>query len=139
MKLEPSLEELLQIDEIISSFSEEELLEMGHRLNRFEWPDALGSAPEGFEEMIPGLKLFHIDPWARAIELHTSKKARLRYVHTRELGRSEEQFEDWWQSEMFQMMENMDGRPRCHGAPGRIATILSIAAMAISLAAIAMR
>ena len=109
MKLEPSLEELLQIDEIISSFSEEELLEMGHRLNRFEWPDALGSAPEGFEEMIPGLKLFHIDPWAMAIELHTSKKARLRYVHTRELGRSEEQFEDWWQSEMFQMMENIQG------------------------------
>lgn len=107
MKLEHSLEELLQIDEIISSFSEEELLEMGRRLNRYEWPEELGSAPEGFEGMCLEVKRFCIEPWADAIDLHTSKKARLRYRHIHELGNSEEQFEDWWQSEIYTMLENI--------------------------------
>lgn len=143
MKKITTAEELVQMEGILSELPYEKLLEIWSRMRIWLWPEELGTAPEGFCEMGPDEKLYHIHPWMELIEGMTSRKSRMRYLHIHELGRSEEQFEDWWQSEMYTMLENMENRPQRHGEPGRSASmaeiIISIAAMAISLAVTAMR
>ena len=99
--------ELVEMSLLLDRLSNEELLDVRYRLRSIEWPEELGSAPEGFKEMGPEEKVYHTQPWTDLIDCKISRKSLARYIHTHELGESEEQFEDWWQSEIYTMLENI--------------------------------
>lgn len=73
-------------------------LEVYDRLNCREWPAVLGKPPEGFETMNVEQKLAEVEPIMQQIEMEIGKKAVLRYHQKHNLGRTDQQFEDWWDS-----------------------------------------
>lgn len=102
--------------EKIKALSNQDLIEIHDTLNCWKWDDRLGKKPEDWDTM-PHFKNsfcvlnFHkiskkaktkhniIKPLMECIELTIPQKAILRYHHLHNLGRTEQQFEDWWQSE----------------------------------------
>lgn len=102
-----TIEDILHASTIVRSIPRRDLTRILYELNSWNWPEELGEAPEGWESMTIDEKADH--PKFRAIcselENEVSEKAFLRYHHTNNLGRSEEEFEDWWQSEIYDALK----------------------------------
>ena len=96
-----------EANDLITNAPRELLLEIHHRLNSWEWHPALGEAPEGWDDMSWKEKLPHVEYWMVRIEAVCSQKEILRYHHIHNLGKTPEQFEDWWDS--FVLREILDG------------------------------
>lgn len=95
-------EHLFEAMDIIDSIPRAELPRVLDEANNWKWPEEFGAAPENWDSMSEIEK--HNDPMFRALfhELsgEVSRKAQLRYHHTHCLGRTEAEFEDWWESEI---------------------------------------
>ena len=113
--------------------------EIYDRLNSWEWHPALGEAPEGWDGMTWQEKRPYIQEWMGHIKSKCSEKELLRYHHIHNLNRSEQQFDDWWDSYVLDgIIEELHERPIMYNpAPATLA--LSFVATLISLIAIVMQ
>lgn len=66
-----------------------------YSINEWNWPDELGTAPEGFAK---GKSFEEAKFIMEVIEIKCDKKAMARYEHIMLNGESEQYFEDWWDS-----------------------------------------
>jgi len=82
-------------------------LEVQYTINRWEWHEALGPKPEGWERMSHKEKSKIIRPIRHSILMDVGEKATLRYLHKRQFGATDQQFNDWWDSrrEIERMLE----------------------------------
>ena len=131
------LEHLLEAEELIESIPREKYPEIWDKLNCYEWHPALGNAPQGWDSMTRDEKMPYIETWNAVLDC--SEKEKLRFHHIHNLGRTEQQFEDWWDSKVFQdiMEEIRDCLFVRISEP--VLYIIGILAIAISLIAIIMR
>lgn len=82
----------------ICKLPHEDICRIGHLLNQYEWPDDLPGKPRGWDDMgYEERSKISIEIF-RFIQMHVGEKALLRYFHKTELGRTDQQFEDWWDS-----------------------------------------
>lgn len=127
---------------VVDGIPMEDLPEVWSRINHFEWDARLGEMPDGWENMsIPEKHQVTRDIYS-CIESRSSNKELLRYHHKVELGRTDQQFDDWWESMVLsELLEAMQNRPERHPENGIVWLIsaISIAAAVLSLAAIAMQ
>jgi hypothetical protein len=97
---------IIKISEEIKKIPHEKLLRIYDAMSRYIWSDDLPSKPEGWEEMSFAEK----DKWShwivKSIEQELSRKTILRHHHTHNLGRTEEQFNDWWDSKILSGLED---------------------------------
>jgi len=100
----------------LSKISEDEWPSIHCKLNRWEWDDRLGTKPEDWDDMPSWkdkkilwfttceedkktrTKFKIISPLNQFIDNSVGAKAVLRYHHIHNLGRTDQQFEDWWNS-----------------------------------------
>lgn len=91
----------LQIINHLDKMSTPDVVKIGHHLNKWEWLDILPGKPDGWDEMDFEEK----HKWASAIcafiDMRVGEKALLRYFHTTELGKTDDEFEDWWESNPY--------------------------------------
>lgn len=95
----------------LKSFSQDELCEIYHNVNEWRWDDRLGDKPEGFDSLPDfNWRLRHkiarrktkeeiIGPVFREIKKLVPEKELLRHHHIVNLGRTNEEFEKWWENE----------------------------------------
>ena len=97
--------EIIKISEEIKKIPHEKLLRIYDEMNLYAWSDDLPGKPEGWEEMSFAEK----DKWSRwivkSIEHELSRKAILRHHHTHNLGRTVQQFDDWWDSMILRTLD----------------------------------
>lgn len=74
------------------------LVRIGHALNGWEWLDELPGKPDGWEDMSIDEKFVWTMPICDSIKQSVGEKALSRYFHTTELGKTDREFEDWWDS-----------------------------------------
>ena len=107
MKTPVTINDILEASEKVKAIPKSSLVRIKDEMNNWNWPEELGEAPEGWETMTLDEKFDH--PKFRAINLEldcrVSKKASLRYHHIHNMGRTEEEFEDWWQSCMWEALK----------------------------------
>lgn len=131
-------------EKVVGGIPRGELAEVWNRLNDYEWPEILGEAPGGLEAMPPEEQSRIVRPLMEAIECRASRKELLRYHHTVNLGSTDAQYEDWWDSmAQKELLEEVRMQPGAMENAGSVLTLVSllvsIAAIAISLIATAMR
>lgn len=105
-----TLGQLLHMEAQICGISRERLLEMESEINRWEWPTELGEAPEGWETMSAAERDEHIRDWHEFIGGKFSEKEKLRYHHIHNLHSTEQQFEDWWNSEVMKALHELQSQ-----------------------------
>lgn len=107
MKTPVTINDILEASEKVKAIPKSSLVRIKDEMNHWNWPEELGEAPAGWEAMTMDEKFKH--PKFRAIcselDSHVFEKASLRYHHIHNLGRTEEEFEDWWQSRMWETLE----------------------------------
>ncbi|HBF65888.1 MAG TPA: hypothetical protein DDW34_09265 [Clostridium sp.] len=81
------------------NFSTTKLAELWNEANGWRWPEDLGVKPEGWEDMSTRQKGKVLTPIVKKIEKMIGEKELLRYHHLFNLGRSNEEFERWWETE----------------------------------------
>ena len=74
------------------------LVRIGHNIKGHIWVDDLPGKPDGWDNMSLAQKNEWAVPIYDFIENSVGRKALWRYYHTTELGRTDVQFEDWWDS-----------------------------------------
>ena len=95
-------------------FTKQELVEIDYALNRWEWDERLGPAPDGWDSMPyylstgeearrrfslrrrPATRRDAIRPVKREIEQHVSSYDSLKYLHMHEFGYTEQEFTEWY-------------------------------------------
>lgn len=90
--------------EKIKGLTDEELCEIYHVINKFEWDKRLGDIPEGFERLEDCKKTIlkrrtrsdYLMPICAYIESVVTRKELLKYHHIHNLHKTNEEFEDWW-------------------------------------------
>ncbi len=101
MKAKKKLPDEQELSEIIDKAQRmpfAQRVKIVHHLNCYEWIDELPGKPEGFEEMSFDEKVAWVSPIYRYMSGLIGDKAVLRYFHTTELGKTDQEFEDWWDS-----------------------------------------
>ncbi len=119
METEPISEITERALKSLREIPEQEWPEVYDLLNSWNWSSKLGIAPTDWNTMpswsnrkFLGLTIYQEDrrtrtknkiitPIMRCIELKIGRKAILRHHHVHNLGRTEQQFEDWWDSQSF--------------------------------------
>jgi hypothetical protein len=82
------------------------LLRWGSTLNVWEWPEDMCPKPERYDELPTHLRPGHpqrrytkhelINPIVFVLHTMTTERERLHYHHINNLGKTDEQFEEWW-------------------------------------------
>lgn len=93
-----------EIRQQLLSFSTDELCEIYERLNNWEWDERLGEAPDRFYELQnyardgndSETRETYILPYMREIYRLVPVYDLMRHYHIHVLGRTEEQFKNWW-------------------------------------------
>lgn len=127
---------------VVDGIPMEDLPEVWSRINHFEWDTRLGEMPDGWENMSILEKHQVTRDIYSCIESRSSRKELLRYHHKVELGRTDQQFEDWWDSMVLsELREKMRNHSERHSdnCPWLFMSAISIAAAVLSLAAIVMQ
>lgn len=100
---------LLYVYDNMKNLSQEELIEIYDRLNKYEWDDRLGDKPEGWGQMPENhrhwyhrilrrrTKLDCIIPIMNYIKNRVGQKEVYRYHHLNNLHSTDEEFEKWWE------------------------------------------
>ena len=88
------------------------LARIGHELSYRNWPDDLPGKPEGWDSMTADEKHGWIRPIKDYIDIKIGRKAILRDYQMRLLGKTAEEFEDWWDSELLRRLEENDKKLR---------------------------
>lgn len=91
-------QQILQILDLIAEMPTNDKIRIAHQLNTYEWLDILPGKPVEWDIMNFAEKDEWIHPIYSYIETIVSTKALSRYHHINELGRSEQEFNDWWDS-----------------------------------------
>ena len=90
--------QLLELTDVIKTFPFSTLVRIGHAMNENEWPEELPGKPDGWDEM----SINERSEWSMSlyqyIRARVGYKAMLRYYHKTELGKTDQEFEDWWES-----------------------------------------
>lgn len=104
---------LLEIFRYIGGLPYEEIVRVGHVLNKWEWPDVLPGKPENWDEMQYDEKCRWVSPIRRYIKASVGEKALLRYHHKSEFGSSDQAFDDWWDSFYRECSEECCNKTDC--------------------------
>ena len=99
----------LKIIDYLDLMPNSEVVKIGHHLSKGEWLDSLPHKPFDWEEMSIAKQHDWISAIYPFINLRVGEKALLRYSHTTELGKTDAEFEDWWES-----------NPYAHESPYRV-------------------
>ncbi len=103
----------------LSQFSELELCSIYNNLNFWNWDSRLGKKPKRWDKMynfkykfyqkiIPiKTKSCFISPILKEIRQIVSEKELLRYHHINNLGKTDYEFEIWWQSGIHSQIMDM--------------------------------
>ncbi len=94
----PTEQELLEIIDKVERLPFAQRVKITHHLNSYKWIDELPGKPEGFEKMSIDEKAAWVSPICQYMSKLIGDKALLRYFHITELGRTDQEFEDWWDS-----------------------------------------
>ena len=89
---------IFEICEALDGMSFEERVKICHHLNGWRWIDILPGKPDGWENMTQDEQFLWTEPICSYIESGVGQKALLRYYHKTECGKTDQEFEDWWES-----------------------------------------
>ena len=117
--------------ELIDKMPHEDICRIGNSLNCHEWPDNLPGMPDGWDEMSPSERSLWTEEVFSYIYHRVGDKALLRHYHKTEYGRTDKEFEDWWDS----VQHNSFVRP----AENRYVMSVAIIAFVISFISLIMR
>lgn len=108
-----------QIKKQLNKFTTEELCSIYNNLNYWKWDERLGRKPDNFEHLPDYQKKrygiskdTYITPIIKEIRRRVSEHDLLRFHHINNLGRTEKEFEEWWDAEHGQYSE-YDQSIRC--------------------------
>lgn len=119
-QIESVLEIVKRASAKLKTIPYDELPAVYSNLNRWEWDERLGKKPVDWDD----LEKFHhkrfsykedkrtktkhkiIAPLIASIEYRVSEKALFRYHHVHNLGRTDQQFEDWWDSKLIESLSS---------------------------------
>jgi len=79
----------------LSKYTDWELAAFSVKLNCWEWPEEFGECPYSADALFTDASQF-IRPIQYVIEKKLGEKLLLKAWHLLKLGRTEEQFEEWW-------------------------------------------
>ena len=94
---EITVDDIIEWDKILNSIPRSEMPRIYYNLNRHNWPEELGEIPEGYGDIskpIPWKERYFMDMF----DVMCGRKAVLRYAHIKDYGVTDQQFEDWWDS-----------------------------------------
>lgn len=119
--------------EKLKSFTTGELCEIDNTLNGWGWDDRLGEKPEGWDNL-PRFderdkvitKDTYVSPILRSIEVIVTKKALFRWHYINNLGKTNQEFEDWWDSDIEKQLSRVG---RSHNAPNCLPTVALVVAI----------
>ena len=100
-------EDVLKWDARLAAVPQKEWSKLWNALNDHMWPEELGEPPEDFE--IENNVCCSVHPVVaylmQSIEISCGKKSCLRYFHKTELGKTDQEFDDWWESMIKKELE----------------------------------
>ena len=82
-------------------------LEIYSAISGFDWVEDLGEKPIGWGKMTYQEKDFVLGSAIRVIEDRISDKERKRYERMLKYGETPAQFEDWWESRIVRLLEQL--------------------------------
>lgn len=95
----------------LSSFSKDELCEIFDRINSWQWDERLGEEPKNWDNMRRHRKWYQnpfkttrgkiIKPIMLEIECRVGNKCLLKHHHLHNLGKTEEEFQEWWENKLY--------------------------------------
>lgn len=88
----------MDMKKILSGVPVSEYPRIWNELSFWEWPPELGEAPSGWEEMNLNEKHEIIKPICEYLDVVVGRKGLLRYLHTTKFGKTDQEFDDWWDS-----------------------------------------
>ena len=78
-----------------------------------DWPDGMPLKPDGWDELSEREQVEYLQYVRGLIEMRVGKKALSRYRHKTEEGMTDQQFDDWWESnQQRRLIEELDDRYR---------------------------
>lgn len=78
-----------------------------------EWPDGLPLKPDEWEGLGERKQVEYLQYVRGLVEMRVGKKALSRYRHKKEEGMTDQQFDDWWESnQQRRLIEELDDRYR---------------------------
>ena len=89
-----TVEDMQRFDELLEQVPREDWPVVWYVANHRVWPEELGTEPK--EHGVFLAALFHL---ISKIEMHCGLKACLRVWHNGNFGKSDQEFEDWWESQ----------------------------------------
>lgn len=100
MKMEKNtgVYEYIRKNQILDELPREKLLEIHDNLNKWQWDESIGEVPKNWESMTIEDKHAVVRDWMDLIKCRVSYKEILRYHHLHNLGSTESEYEDWWDS-----------------------------------------
>ena len=99
-----------EVAEKVMRLSREDCLDAYEKLRQIYWPDVLGDKPALWRELSDDEKQFLLQDAIRYIENRIPMKERLRYLRWEMFGESDEQFNEWWESRLFELLEQIAAR-----------------------------
>lgn len=99
-----------EVAEKVMRLSREDCLAAHEKLRQICWPDFLGDEPALWRELSDDEKTMLLWDAVRCIEDRIPYKERMRYERQHLYGETEEQFNEWWESRMFELLERIAAR-----------------------------
>lgn len=95
----------------LSKFSTEDLCEIYDKISSWEWDERIGQKPKNFDNMPlwkehfwqrkVHTRFFYLEPIYKQIKHKVGEKKLLHYHHIHNLHRTEEQFQEWWENQLY--------------------------------------
>ena len=95
----------LEVIGYINTLPRCDLVRICAALNRYEWLDELQGKPAKWDDMDINERSLWIRNIFRYIKTRIGDKAMLRYCHKVEYGVTDQEFDDWWDSNLLRTLE----------------------------------
>ena len=89
----------------IEALKPREKVEIIYHLYKGEWIDILPCKPDGWDDFDQDEKSEWSDPIIRSLELQVGDKAVRRYTYKRDMGWTDQEVDDWWDSFVYRRQD----------------------------------
>ena len=89
---------LLNICKQFERMSNSDLIRIVEAMDEYEWPEEVPGKPDGWEAMSLSDRHMWTGPIIQYITMRVGNKANLRHYHKTKFGKTDQEFEDWWDS-----------------------------------------
>lgn len=90
--------QLLELSDVLDTLPFSTLVRIGCAMNEYEWSEEFPGKPDGWDEMSFDERTAWSMPLYQYIRARVGDKAMLRHFHKTEFGKTDQEFEDWWES-----------------------------------------